>query len=73
MLRELAALRKQVERMQTTEHPSRANTSATTPPSATNDATVGYTVGSLWIDTVTDTAYLCCDASTAAAVWKQIT
>lgn len=43
---------------------------ATTAPGVNDDAaTLGVTVGSLWIDTVAPAVYICADASTGAAVW----
>lgn len=43
--------------------------SAAVAPGAGNDNTQGYAVGSVWVDTVTDRAYTCVDATTGAAVW----
>jgi hypothetical protein len=46
---------------------------ATTAPDANDDAaTLGVTVGSLWIDTVAEAVYVCIDATTAAAVWVEV-
>jgi hypothetical protein len=45
---------------------------ATTAPGATDDSAVGYAVGSKWVDTVADKAYICVDATATAAVWKEI-
>jgi hypothetical protein len=42
-------------------------------PTTGDDADDGYGVGSVWVDTVLDDAYMCLDATAAAAVWKQIT
>lgn len=43
-------------------------------PDADDDgATLGVTVGSLWIDGVAHRVYLCEDASTGAAVWTELT
>jgi hypothetical protein len=42
-------------------------------PTVTDDATAGYSVNSLWTDTVLDDAYICVDSSNGAAVWKKIT
>ncbi len=52
---------------------AKTNDSATTAPAATDDSGAGYSVGSLWIDTATDTAYICVDATAAAAIWVDIT
>lgn len=41
-------------------------------PTSTNDNTEGYTVGSIWIDILTKTSYLCVDDTTASATWKSL-
>lgn len=51
----------------------KTNLSATTNPAVSDDNTQGYQIGSIWINTSTDTAYQCLDASTGAAVWKETT
>ena len=48
------------------------NLSATTAPGVGDDSGDGYAVGSDWIDTTNDEAYVCVDASVGAAVWRQI-
>lgn len=45
---------------------------ATTAPTINEDSNDNYAVGSLWIDTTADVAYVCVDASVGAAVWKQL-
>lgn len=42
-------------------------------PAVTDDGAAGYPVGSQWIDTVLDDAYISVDASAGAAVWKKTT
>jgi hypothetical protein len=49
------------------------NTSATTAPTATDDDSLGYAIGSFWVDTLADKAYRCVDASTNIAVWVDTT
>jgi hypothetical protein len=49
-----------------------SNFSATSNPAVSNDNTQGYAIGSVWINTNTDVAYRCFDASTGAAVWTLI-
>lgn len=49
------------------------NLSASTAPTTGDDSGDGYSIGSLWIDTSGDDGYICLDATSAAAVWKQIT
>lgn len=48
------------------------NNTATAAPAVTDDTAAGYSVGSLWIDVTLDDAYICCDATNGAAVWKKI-
>lgn len=45
----------------------------TTAPTADEDTGDGYAVGSLWMDTTNDKAYVCLDATSTAAVWTEIT
>jgi len=45
------------------------NLTAIAAPTAWDDDTDRYTIGSVWIDTATDTFYICVDATTGAAVW----
>jgi hypothetical protein len=47
-------------------------TNATTAPGVGDDIDDGYEVGSLWIDTTGDDAYLCLDNTRGAAVWAQV-
>ncbi|MEM4247839.1 MAG: hypothetical protein QXH80_01110 [Candidatus Nanoarchaeia archaeon] len=49
-----------------------SNTNATTAPSSKDDATKGYSAGSLWIDQTTKTIYLCSNPTPDAAEWKDI-
>ena len=51
----------------------KSNYAAIVAPTVNEDSGDGYAVGSLWVDTVLDDAYICCDATVAAAVWKKIT
>jgi len=50
------------------------NTAATTAPAASNDSSAaqGYSVGSLWIDTTANEAYVCLDSTVASAIWSRI-
>ena len=43
---------------------------ATTAPTASNDGTQGYTVGSIWFNVTDSSLYVCKDSSTGAAVWS---
>lgn len=49
------------------------NLAATTDPTTSDDINAGYSVGSRWINTVTNKAYLCVDSSAGAADWPEIT
>ena len=51
----------------------KSNTTATAAPGATDDSAAGYSVGSVWIDTTNDKAYVCLDATATAAVWTETT
>jgi plastocyanin len=46
--------------------------SAAVAPTINEDVNDGFTVGSLWVDTALDDAYICCDNTAGAAVWKII-
>lgn len=50
----------------------RANLSATTDPTATDDDAAGYAVASLWFNVTDQQVFVCWDASTGAAVWKEL-
>jgi hypothetical protein len=41
----------------------------TTDPLASSDNTLGYSVGSRWINTTSGNEYVCTSAATGAAVW----
>lgn len=45
----------------------------TTAPTASDDSSAGYSVGSRWIDTTADSEYVCLDDSVGAAVWTETT
>lgn len=53
--------------------PVKNNYAAAVAPTVNDDSADGYAVGSVWVDTVTDTGYMLMDATVGAAVWKQIT
>jgi hypothetical protein len=49
------------------------NTAASVAPAVTDDTAGGYSVGSYWVDTTGDLAYVCVDATNGAAIWKDVT
>lgn len=49
------------------------NFAATTAPTTTDDSAAGYAVGSRWLDTTNDKAYVCLDDTATSAVWTEIT
>lgn len=51
----------------------KSNLSAAVAPTVNEDSGDGYAVGSVWIDTTADDAYVCLDSSVGAAVWKKTT
>ena len=46
------------------------NTTATTDPTSTDDVSEGYSVLSRWVNTTSDTVWICADATEGAAVWN---
>jgi hypothetical protein len=48
------------------------NLTAVVAPTAGDDSSAGYALGSKWIDTVTRTAYVCLDASVGDAAWQPL-
>lgn len=46
---------------------------ATAAPGVGDDSDDGYSVGSVWINVTADDAYICCDSTVGAAVWKKTT
>ena len=49
------------------------NWNASAAPTVNDDSNAGYVVGSLWLDTTNDKAYIAVDVTVGAAIWKQIT
>lgn len=45
------------------------NTNAVVDPTPTDDTNLGYSRGSIWINTLTNSVFLCADNSAGAAVW----
>jgi len=50
----------------------KTNRNSTVAPTTTDDASAGYAIGSVWIDTTGDKAYMLVDATNSAAVWLDI-
>lgn len=48
-----------------------SNWTAIVDPTVSNDQTAGYDKGSRWLNTVTNTFFICLSGATGAAVWKQ--
>lgn len=57
--------------MPITEHIPRANRRGTSAPTADDDVTFGYSVGSLWLNTIDWFIYKCYDNTNGAAVWQR--
>lgn len=51
----------------------RHNLAASIAPTVSDDDTADYAIGSRWLDTTADRAYLCLSAATGAAVWVEVT
>lgn len=50
----------------------RQNISAAVAPGVADDSAANYAVGSFWLDTTADKAYVCVDSTAGAAVWVQV-
>lgn len=48
----------------------KSNLTAVVAPTASDDNTLGYSVGSIWVNTATDNVYFATDVTTGAAVWR---
>ncbi|KKM88221.1 hypothetical protein LCGC14_1260890 [marine sediment metagenome] len=46
---------------------------ATTAPTANDDTSLGYKIGSRWIDVTADKEYVCLDSTAGTAIWVQTT
>lgn len=51
----------------------RNNFNSATDPSGTDDALSGYTEGSVWVNVITNKAYICVDANPTTALWVETT
>lgn len=51
----------------------KCNLTATSDPLVTDDDSLGYAVGSRWVNVTLDKAFSCLDATTGAAVWVKTT
>lgn len=49
-----------------------SNRTATTDPTVNDDTADGYSEGSLWVNTSTNTIFLCADPAAGAAVWQSL-
>lgn len=48
------------------------NYGATSPPTVNDDLSLGYIVGSQWVDTLNQIAYVLIDPTVGAALWKEL-
>ena len=65
-------IKRAFEQIDTETSIAKANFGATSAPTVNDDTGDGYTIGSWWVNTSTDEAYLCVDATAGAAVWTKI-
>jgi hypothetical protein len=50
----------------------KSNLNASVDPTTTDDANSDYAVGSVWINTTTDRAFVCVDSTATAAIWLEM-
>lgn len=65
-------IKRAFEQIDTETNIAKANFVATAAPTVNDDTGDGYTIGSWWVNTSSDEAYLCVDATAGAAVWTKI-
>lgn len=51
---------------------TKVKSDATVAPTATNDTSEGYAIGSKWVDITEDKIYFCVDSTEDAAVWQEV-
>lgn len=73
LVRRVERLTKRISYLESTRFAGPKQHIDTIAPTVNDDDTLGYGLLSQWLNTATDTAYICCDATTGAAVWKQTT
>lgn len=56
----------------TVAYSHKENIAAITAPAVTDSTSNGYSIGSVWINTVSKTPYICTDATAGAAVWRNM-
>ncbi len=52
---------------------AQSNFDATTDPTSNDDISLGYSVGSLWVNVSTDEGFQCVDNTDGVAIWESIT
>jgi len=62
-------LERRLKELTSNNPPVLDNKAATVAPTITDDINSGYSITSIWIDTSTDTFYICADNTNGAAVW----
>jgi hypothetical protein len=65
-------IKRAFEQIDSSTNIAKSNFVATANPTVSDDTDDGYTIGSWWINTTSDEAYLCVDATAGAAVWTKI-
>lgn len=71
IISDIAAIKSRLDNIPRLEK-SKNNYEATAAPAVTDDVDAGYTIGSTWINITAKDAYILCDSTVGAAVWKKI-